>query len=92
MSLPYEFKAKTIIEEGRTTEKLTQEIRDWLSTTNIPKLQDETIVLFLLSCQNNIEETKKTILAYFRIKSEAPEIFQNRDMNNEVLKKAMKVV
>ncbi|XP_044260789.1 uncharacterized protein LOC123008831 isoform X2 [Tribolium madens] len=92
MSLPYEFKAKTVVEEGRTSAVLIQEMKNWLSTTNLPQLQDESIVLFLLSCQNNVEETQKTIRAYFKIKSEAPEIFQNRDIDDEVLQKAMKVV
>ncbi|EFA04969.1 clavesin-1 [Tribolium castaneum] len=92
MVLPYEYKAQTIVDEGRTSHALIQEVKNWLSTTDFPQLQDESIVLFLLSCQNNVEETQKTIRAFFKIKSESPDIFQNRDMDDEVLQRAMKVV
>jgi hypothetical protein len=92
VNLPYIFQAKTIIEEGRTTQSALDEIKVWLSTTSLPELQDEFITLFLLSCLNNVFETKNTIQAYFRIKNSAPEIFNDRDVDGDELKKATNVM
>lgn len=94
MSLQYKFSSKTIIEEGRTTKASIDEIQKWLPTETsfLPKVPDEFIVLFLISCNNDIELTKKTIKAYFRIKNRAPEIFSDRDMDRDDLQKIMKVI
>jgi hypothetical protein len=92
VNLPYKFQVKTIIEEGRTTQSALDEIKVWLSTTSLPQLQDEFIALFLSSCLNNVSETKNTIQAYFRIKNSAPDIFNNRDVDGDELKKATNVM
>ncbi|CAH1380881.1 unnamed protein product [Tenebrio molitor] len=92
VNLPYKFQAKIIIEEGRTTQSALDEIKVWLSTTSLPQLQDEFIALFLSSCLNNVSETKNTIQAYFRIKNSAPEIFNDRDVDGDELKKATNVI
>lgn len=92
MALSYQFKAKEIIDQGRTTQAAIDDIKEWLTTTTIPQLPEELIVLFLLSCENNLNSVKNTIQAYFKIKSEAPEIFNDRDVDSDELKKASKVV
>lgn len=89
MALPYEFKASTIVKQGRTTQQAIDEIQNWVPTEEkIPRIPDELVVLFLISCENNIEATKNTIKAYFRIKSEAPDIFNDRDVDSKDLQKA----
>lgn len=92
MSSLYEFKAQTILEEGRTTQAAINEIGIWLPTIGFPNLPEELIVIFLISCENNILATQKTIMAYFRIKNAAPDMFDNRDILNEDLKKTMDVM
>ncbi|CAH1380879.1 unnamed protein product [Tenebrio molitor] len=92
VELPYKFNVKTLIESGRTTQSALDEVRVWLTTTSLPELQDEFIALFLLSCRNNISNTRNAIQAYFKIKQEAPEIFSERDVDGDELKKATSVV
>ncbi|KAJ3652496.1 hypothetical protein Zmor_018454 [Zophobas morio] len=92
MPVEYGFKAQTIIDEGRTTQDAINEIKKWLSETKFPEIPEEMIALFLLSCQNVIKDTQRTIKAYFKLKSGAPEMFTGRDINNEELQKASRVV
>ncbi|XP_044261385.1 uncharacterized protein LOC123009261 [Tribolium madens] len=92
MALQYHFKAKSIVDEGRTTQTAIDDVKEWLKNTKLPQLPDELIVLFLLSCQNDVHCVRNTIQAYFKIKNEAPEIFNSRDIDSEELKKARKVV
>ncbi|XP_068901033.1 retinaldehyde-binding protein 1-like [Tenebrio molitor] len=88
----YQFKAETIIGEGRTTQAAVDEIKNWLVEASLPQISEELIVLFLTSCKNDIAATQCIIKAYFRIKSEAPELFNDRDIDREVLAKAMKTI
>jgi hypothetical protein len=93
MVLPFKFKAETIIKEGRTTQSAVDEIKDWLKTTSLPLLQDEFVVLFLMSCKNNVSDTQDTIQAYFRIKKNAPHLFNHRDIDSDDdVRKGMKVM
>ncbi|XP_063924425.1 retinaldehyde-binding protein 1-like isoform X2 [Zophobas morio] len=92
MSLCYKFEAKTLIKEGRVSQNDVEEIKIWLQTTSIPQLHDELIALFLLSCQNDVASTQATIKQHFKIKGDAPEFFTERNVDSEVLKKAMNVI
>jgi hypothetical protein len=92
MSSNYQFKAETIIGEGRTTQAAVDEIKNWLVEASLPQISEELIVLFLMSSKNDIAATQCTIKAYFRIKSDAPELFNDRDIDREDLAKAMKTM
>ncbi|XP_063924339.1 alpha-tocopherol transfer protein-like [Zophobas morio] len=91
MALPFSFKAQTIIAEGKTSQIAVDTIRDWLQTTSLPLLQDEFIVIFLISSENKIDKAKQIIEAYFRIKNGYPKIFNNIDLNSEPIKNIQKV-
>ncbi|CAG9831433.1 unnamed protein product [Diabrotica balteata] len=83
----HDFKAEDLIREGRTTKSNVEEIRKWLSfNTKIPPVSDEQIVLFLLACNNDLEQTKHTIESFFQIKASSPELFTNRDINHKDVK------
>ncbi|KAF2881465.1 hypothetical protein ILUMI_24701, partial [Ignelater luminosus] len=87
------FKAEQIINEGRITKKDIDLIKKWLSTqNNLPRVTEEQIVLFLLSCSNEQEHTKTTIKAYYAVKKEAPELFNNRQMNRADVQKQLKMM
>ncbi|XP_057658251.1 alpha-tocopherol transfer protein-like isoform X1 [Diorhabda carinulata] len=76
------FKAEDILKENRTTKSNIEDIKNWLSfKRNIPRMSDEQIVIFLLACKNNLDETKITIENFFKYKSTSPEIFMNRDID-----------
>ena len=92
MTLPFQFNVKTIIEDGRITESDISAIKIWLQTTSLPPLQEQFIVLFLLACSNDLVSVKITIEAYFKIKNEAPQIFNNCDLENTDMKKILRVV
>ena len=92
MVLPYEFDVKTLITDGRTNNKNVREIQRWLKTSSMPSLHVESIALFLISCDNDISATETTIKKFFKIKSEAPEIFNDRDIDNEILTKTREVM
>ncbi|XP_060534462.1 alpha-tocopherol transfer protein-like [Cylas formicarius] len=93
--LSYHFTADEIIEQGRTTREYVDTIKRWLAQQNdhrIPHVQDEMVVLFLLSCENDIDLTKNTIAMYFKCKKDGPEIFDDRDMSRAGLNKGMNTV
>lgn len=76
------FKVDDLIKRGRTTKSKIEEMRKWLSLKRIiPPMSDEQIALLLIACSNNIEHTQITTENYFKIKSSAPELFTNRDID-----------
>lgn len=85
----YGFKAEEIIKQGRTTKSKIEETKKWLALKrNIPPISDEQIALFLLACNNVIENTQITIENYFRIRSAAPELFTNRNIDTKEMQQA----
>lgn len=95
LKLPFLFTPDELIDKGRTTRENIDIIRTWLSNLenkHLPEVQEELIVIFLLSCENDIPLTKNTILMYYQCKKGAPEIFDDRDMEREDIKKAMNTI
>lgn len=54
-----------------------QEIRLFLAEEKLPKLRDEQIMLFLMSCDNDKNFTKETIKIHYQIKKNYPKYFTN---------------
>ncbi|KAF5273601.1 hypothetical protein FQR65_LT04600 [Abscondita terminalis] len=92
MSLKLGFTADQIVKDGRVTLQQIESVRCWSVTQNLPKLLDEQIVLFLLSCDNNIELTKNTIISHYAFKHRFPEVFTNRNINSSELQTILKCV
>ncbi|XP_018571184.1 alpha-tocopherol transfer protein-like [Anoplophora glabripennis] len=96
MKLEFQWTPEQIISEGRTTRENLETIRTWLSNLNdknIPlNVQDEMIVLFLLSCCNDIQLTKNTVLAYYKCKKEGPEIYDDRNLERTDIKLALNTI
>lgn len=94
--LEYQFTPQEIIAQGRTTEENLSVIRNYVEQLNqkpVPKkIQDEMLVLFLLSCKNDIELTKKTIVCFYECKRNGPEIFDDRNVQSTELQKVMNTV
>jgi hypothetical protein len=87
--LSYHFNSKTVIREGRVTQLAVDEIKNWLVSNVLLEVPEEMIVLFLMCRDSDITLTKETILAYFKIKNGAPEIFNDRDVDREELQKTL---
>ncbi|KAL1501764.1 hypothetical protein ABEB36_007031 [Hypothenemus hampei] len=93
--LPFYFTAEEVIKQGRTTQEHVNILKEWLANCDYNfnhSIQDELIVIFLLSCNNDIPLTKNTIKMYYQCKKDSPEIFDNRDMEREEIKAAMNTV
>uniref|UniRef100_A0A6P7GSG5 Alpha-tocopherol transfer protein-like n=1 Tax=Diabrotica virgifera virgifera TaxID=50390 RepID=A0A6P7GSG5_DIAVI len=91
--MKFKFSVEDILDKGRTSLKNINVIKEWLLTVkenHVPStIQDELIVLFLLSCEDDIDLTKKTVCAYYRLRMEAPEIHDDRNTKREDIKKAL---
>lgn len=93
MSTPkFGFTAKQIINDGRITWEDIDLMKTWLTTQNLPKLTDEQIVLFLLSCNNEQEPTQATIKSFYAVRNSAPGLFDNRTIKREDIQKQLKTV
>nr|CAI5865863.1 unnamed protein product [Callosobruchus analis] len=94
--LEFNFTAQDVIDQGRTKREHVDEITEWLPVSGdklVPAALDEqVIVLFLLSCKNDVEFTKKTILAFYGCKKAAPEIHDNRDLKRPDIKLALNTI
>ncbi|ERL95671.1 hypothetical protein D910_00099, partial [Dendroctonus ponderosae] len=90
--LPFGFTSKEIIDQGRTSRENIDAVKQWLSSVDsaiIPRVQDELVVIFLLSCDNDLPLAQHTITMYYKCKRNSPDIFDNREMDRADLKKAM---
>lgn len=86
MTPQFNFTVETVL--TKVTREQIGEIRTWTQTQNdvtIPDLCDEQIALFLLSCNNDRKYTQNTISAYYKIKRNAPELFDDRDLDRSDL-------
>lgn len=96
MKLPFEFNPQEIITRGSTTEENLNLIRSYVEHLNrkpVPQvIQDEMLIIFLISCNNDIDLTKKTIISYYECKKDAPEIFDDRDMQSTSIQQALSTV
>jgi hypothetical protein len=55
-------------------------------------LTDEQLILFLNCCQHSLEASKRTIEAYYTIRTHAPEMFGNRDPNQKEIQQALSIL
>lgn len=84
MRPPFDFAAQSIIDEGRCRREDVEAIKLWLQTQqDLPDLSEEQIVCFLLSCDNDQEATRVTITAHYKYKKNLPEIFDNRNVDDQ---------
>ncbi|KAI5730205.1 hypothetical protein M8J76_011209 [Diaphorina citri] len=69
-------------------------IRDWLSKQpHLPeKIDDFLIERFLLSCRGSLERTKTVMDSFFKLRSEAPEFFTNRDPRQEAVQAMLRAI
>ncbi|KAL0267235.1 UNVERIFIED_CONTAM: hypothetical protein PYX00_009569 [Menopon gallinae] len=59
---------------------LIASVQEWLKKQpHLPQLNDEEVLTFLHSCYYSAEKAKETIDNYFTFRTQAPEMFANRD-------------
>ena len=76
----YGFKAADIVAANRITQREIDELQAQLKEYDVPTLNMEQCVLFLLSCDRDIKFTLKTIQEYYKAKCGGPELFDNRSL------------
>ncbi|KAB0791387.1 hypothetical protein PPYR_03187 [Photinus pyralis] len=81
--VPFGFSYRQYVENGMVREEDVADIRSWCDEFSLPVLSEEQAVLFLFSCDNDTEFTKRTIETAFEIKNSSPLIFDNRRMSGE---------
>ncbi|XP_065201280.1 alpha-tocopherol transfer protein-like isoform X2 [Planococcus citri] len=56
------------------------ELEKWINDQNlVPKLSENKLKLFLHSCMFDVDNTKSTLISYYKLRIRAPEYFSNRD-------------
>lgn len=88
----FKFQVQDVVEQGRTNQQLIDTLVQWLQDNDMPKVPQETIVEFLLACNNDLEATKKTMQSCYNCKKNGPEIFDDRNVNNPNLELALKTM
>lgn len=90
--MKFNFEIDSVVNDGKITWNEINEIYEWNRTNNLPKLEKEQIVFFIIACDRDIEFTKKTIIEYFKARKGAPELFNNRYVELQELQAQLKVV
>lgn len=72
-------------------------IKDWTQTLDkskyVPKdLTNKQLLLFYNACYGNVEKTKLCIERYYNIRKNTPELFDNRILSLDDMKKCMEAL
>lgn len=80
--------------KNKKMEEDLQVMREWLSKQAHlpPKIDDIFIKRFLRCCNHSLEQTKNLMDLFYTLRSQAPEIFGNRDPEDPKLKMAADLV
>lgn len=91
MTVEFGFKTKTLINDGRITIEQLKQTRNW-QMEGVPLLTDEQIACFLIACDNDENLTRKTIIEHYKAKTNAPDLFDARNVDIEDLQKQLNVL
>lgn len=92
MALRFNFTAQEMIDQNRVTRRQIDEFKVWLDTQDYPDLVEEQMVLFLLSCNCEMETTKATVKAHYECKLNRGQFFDDRDVDLVDLQQELKAV
>jgi len=88
ITLEEEFKKNPELKEEHI-----QEIQTWLKTQpHLPTVTDLDVVMFLQSCQFDLEQTKETIEAYYTYRTSLTDFFSGRDPISKEIQEISKVI
>ncbi|CAG9839619.1 unnamed protein product [Diabrotica balteata] len=80
----FKFTIQDLVAKNRTSIQNINIIKQWLPTTIEsyipPSIHDELIALFLMSRNNDIDLTKDCIRSHYGLRYEAPEMFDDRNL------------
>lgn len=82
--LTYNYTVDDLIKNNIIKRCDVEEIKEWLKQQEeLPKITEEQIACFLLSCNNKIKETCVTIKAHYNYKKNLPELFNERNLDTD---------
>ncbi|KAF5286935.1 hypothetical protein FQR65_LT12394 [Abscondita terminalis] len=79
---------KSLIDKGR----IAKNDVDDLKASAKSKLSDEQLALFLMSRDNDQARARSAMVKYFKIRKMLPEVFADRNINNERLQSQLRVI
>lgn len=86
------FKVEKLIKSNQVKEEDVKIMKKWITVENLPKYSEEMIALFLLACDNNVDEAKTCASNYYLYRNNCPEIFTSRNINNPEFKNQFDVM
>nr|XP_022902017.1 alpha-tocopherol transfer protein-like [Onthophagus taurus] len=88
----YGFKSEDIVNSNRITQEEIDEIKEWALTQKVPRLNDEQVVNFVLSCERNIDLAKNTVIEFYKTRKDYKELFNNRDLDDDDIKSQLEAL
>lgn len=79
----YAFEMENLKQNGRIRQENIDKLSQWTKVQDLPQITEKQMCLFLLACENNIDNTKKCIISYYCERKNAPELFDNRNTERE---------
>lgn len=74
------------------TEELLGKLKEWIQQRNLPNVPQEQLAIFAQSCYFQTDATLRCMETYYRIRTNSPEFFNNRDIKLENLQFSLKVL
>ncbi|KAL2715238.1 alpha-tocopherol transfer protein-like isoform X2 [Vespula squamosa] len=74
------------------TEELLEKLEEWIQQRNLSDVPREQLAIFAHSCYFQMDATLRCMETYYRIRTNAPEFFSNRDIKLENLQCSLKVL
>lgn len=92
MTLSFEFDIGKYYDSGKIQKTDVEKVREFLKSNEMPHESDEMIGVFLMACGNDVEKAQMYSSAHYRGRKALPEIFKNRKLDNDKLKKQWNVM
>lgn len=73
------------------TDDIINELRSWADEHGIPGIPDAQLGIFAHSCYYDVEATKRCMSVYYRMRSDTPEFFGNRDPTIDSMQQCLKI-
>ncbi|XP_047358969.1 alpha-tocopherol transfer protein-like isoform X2 [Vespa velutina] len=74
------------------TEELLEKLKEWVQQCNLSDVPQEQLAIFAQSCYFQTDATLRCMETYYRIRTNTPEFFSNRDIKLDNLQCSLKVL
>ncbi|KAK0087290.1 hypothetical protein PV325_001327 [Microctonus aethiopoides] len=74
------------------TDEILMKLRVWAEERGLKQVPDEMLALFAHSCYFDVENAKRCMDVYYRLRATVPEFFGNRDPQAEYLQQSLRAL